>query len=355
MTVQAAAVPQPGEQTADLAGDANTVLAMICGYWTTQIVRAAASLSVADHIADGAVTAVDIAAREGSDPATTQRLLRACAALGLLVHHGGQRYSLTPPGGLLRAGVPGSLRDMALVQGAPLHWQAWSLMPESVRSGATQVRQALGLEEGQTAFDYLAAHPGEGALFSRAMSNATGLIIEDVTAAADLEGVQVAVDVGGADGALVLALMRAKQTLRGIVLDLPHVVGDAEREAGKAGVADRFIAVAGDFFSAVPRADLYLLKMVLHDWDDEACAAILRSCRASAEAGSRALVIDSVVSHPVAPGSAAAFMDLNMLALGDGEERDLGQFEELFVATGWRRVSTTNTRTAHVIQELVAE
>ena len=129
------------------------------------------------------------------------------------------------------------------------------------------------------------------------MSDATGMVIDDVASAVDLGGVSVAVDVGGAHGALVQAMMQASPGLKGIVLDRPGVVDGAIRQAAESGLADRFTGVAGDFFRQVPSADLYLLKMILHDWDDDACRTILRNCRASARPGARALLVEQVIQE----------------------------------------------------------
>lgn len=226
-------------------------------------------------------------------------------------------------------------------------------MPEAVRAGRNQLPAAFGLPQNAIVFDYFAAHPEEAALFSAAMSNATGMIIEDVATMIDLTGVSTAVDVGGANGALVLTMMRNHQDLHGIVLDLPDIVPGAEKAAQDAGVAGRFTAIGGDFFTGVPRADLYLLKMILHDWNDEDCIRILGNCRASAKPGTRAIVVESLVA-PIGQPGFAALLDLNMLASTNGQERDLDQFDALYAKAGWRRESQRQTRTSHVIQELTA-
>jgi hypothetical protein len=341
------------EDIAEMAANANTLLEMISGYWITQILRAAADLSVMDHVAAGAATPEEVAERESSDPATTYRLMRACVSAGLLTHEGNRRFAVTKLGALLRAGAPGSLREMAMSQGARGHWHPWMFLPEAVRRGRSQAPAALGMPEGTSSFDYFAQNPEEGAIYTVAMSNATGMVVDDVVAAADLSRVGVAVDVGGADGVLVQSLMNRWPEVDGAVLDLPHVVEEAARRAEKAGVADRFTAVAGDFFAEVPAADLYLLKMILHDWNDEACRTILRNCRAAAKPGARALVIESVVGGLDQPGF-AALLDMNMLATTPGQERDLDEFDALFAATGWRRIANTPTRTPQIILELEA-
>jgi hypothetical protein len=337
---------------ARMAANANTMLEMITSYWVTQTLRAVCDLRITDHLADGATTPAEVAEREGSDPSTTFRLMRAAASIGILGFADGT-FTVTELGSLLRAGAPGSLRDMALVMGAPLHWQTWGCLPEAVRRGRNQLPAAFGLPEDASGFDYFATHPEEGALFSAAMSNATDMITEDVATMIELTGVSSAVDVGGAHGALVLTMMRNNPELRGIVLDRTEVVPGAEQAARDAGLADRFTAVGGDFFAEVPAADLYLLKMILHDWNDEDCVRILGNCRASAKPGTRAIVVESLV-EPVGEPGFAALLDLNMLAGTNGRERDLAEFDALYAKTGWRRGSQRQTRTAHVIQELTA-
>jgi hypothetical protein len=323
------------------------MLQMITGYWVTQVLRAAADLSVMDHVADGASTAGEVAARESSNPRTTYRLMRACASLGLLTHQGDHRFAVTPLGGLLRAGVPGSMRDLALVMGARGHWQSWALLPEAVRAGTSQSETALGM----TAWDYFEKNPGEGALFASAMSELTQLLVADVLAAVDLTGVSVAVDVGGANGALVHAFMQANPGLRGIVLDRPNVVPGAVLAAERAGLADRFTGQPGDFLREVPAADLYLLKMILHDWDDESCRTLLRNCRAGARPGARMVVVEIVIGELGMPDP-GPLTDMNMLAGPGGEERDMAEYDMLFAASGWRRVAVHATRSPQAVIEL---
>ncbi|SFF81667.1 Dimerisation domain-containing protein [Actinacidiphila alni] len=340
---------QPSPQEAELAGHVDAVFGMLTGHWVAQTVRAAAHLRIADHVAAGATSADEVAAREGSDPATTYRLMRACASLGLLGHEGGRRFSVTPRGQVLREGVPGSLREAALVQGAEGHWRSWGVFPEAVRSGGNGAVLALG----RNLFEHFGDHPVEGALFSQAMSNMTGLVVADAAALLDLGGATRVVDLGGADGALILALMRENPRIEGQVFDLPHVVGGAERAAREAGLADRFTAVAGDFFEKVPEADYYLLKWVLHDWSDEQCRVILGNCREAAAPGARVLVIEALVGEVGTPDPAAV-LDMNMLAASDGQERDLAEYDALFAATGWRRTAVSPTRSLYSLIELEA-
>ncbi|WP_053852635.1 methyltransferase [Streptomyces sp. NRRL B-24085] len=172
-------------------------------------------------------------------------------------------------------------------------------------------------------------------------------------AALSTTDVSTVVDVGGSNGDFVLALMEADPGLTGQVLDLPHVVDGARAEAEKRGLSGRFSAVAGDFFEDVPPADLYLLKTILHDWDDDQCTAILRRCRSAVHEGGRALVVEMVIGEPGRP-DLATLSDMAMLTMTNGMERDLDEFDALFAASGWRRSKTYPVGAGYFGLELVA-
>ncbi len=317
-------------------GDRHTMalLGMIHGYWNSQVVRAAADLRLADHLAGGPRTADDVAALEASDPHATYRLMRACTGLGLLTCDDDGRFAVTAAGALLQDGVPWSLRDHALAFGAPGHWLPWGRLPEAVRTGGTQADAVLGAG----LFDYLAGQPEEAAQFAASMQALTGAVAADAARVIDVAGVSLAVDVGGGTGQLVRELMRVNDGLRGHVLDLPEAAKAAREAADADGLGARFSAEAGDFFAAVPAADLYLLKAVLHDWDDDSCVRILRNCREAARPGARLIVIENVIRDP-GRDRFATLLDMNMLAVTAGQERDLAAYDALFAASGWRRTA----------------
>ncbi|PZG22228.1 methyltransferase [Nonomuraea aridisoli] len=177
---------------------------------------------------------------------------------------------------------------------------------------------------------------------------------EDLLTAIDTTGISLVVDVGGGSGALVRGLLAAHPELRGISLDLAHATPGAQEAGDKDGLGDRFTAVTGDFFDSVPAADLYLLKTILHDWDDEDCVKILRNCRASARPGARALVVENIIGPLGTPGF-EPLADMHMLAMLPGQERDLAEFDALYAASGWRRQGDpTPTGFQFQIQNLVA-
>lgn len=348
-------LPEPTPAEANLRRQSETLLRMITSHWVAQTVRAAADLRIADHVAAGARTAAQVAVVEASDPEATFRLMRAMAAVGLLDRDDRDEFTVTALGGLLRENVPGSLRAAALARSGPGIWESLGLLPQAVRHGTGQALSALGT----SLFEYFARNKEVGEVFSQAMSDLSRQVAEDVVALLDLGSASRVADIGGANGTLVLALLRAHPELTGLVFDLPHVVPGARALAASVGLADRFSAVAGDFFDEVPEADYYLLKWVLHDWRDEDCLLILRNCRDAGGTRARMLIIEALVG---AAGSGAAdggpypvaLFDMNMLAASEGRQRSLAEFEELFTASGWRRVAVRRGRTIDSLLEIEA-
>jgi len=336
-----------GEPQGDTVAAIGTLMNMIQSFMVTQVVHAAADLRLADHLSDGARTAEEVASLESSHPATTYRLMRACVALGLLAQDADGRFSATPMGQLLRSGVAGSLRDMALTVGAPGFWQPWGRLADAVRKGETQSEAALGMK----IFDYYTANPAEGAAFVSGMSALTAPVLNEAVRVIDTTGTSLAVDVGAGNGNLIRSLMRANPQLRGLVFDLPRVVEAARQEAEMEGFGDRFSVQGGDFFDSVPEADLYLMKSILHDWDDDSCVRILQNCRKAARPDARLLVIETVILHNES-FLPTALMDMNMLAVANGQERDLVEYDALFAAAGWKRVAVHSMNDPHSVIEL---
>lgn len=316
------------------AQDYERMMAMVMGFWVTQTVRAAALYKLADHLAEGTDTPDAIAQAENIDLDATQRLMRTCASLGLMTStDGGKHYSSTSLLSTLSKEDPNSLRGFAISQAAPGHWLPWGQFPEAVRTGRRQIKAAHGDE---TIFDYFAEHLDEAAVFTESMSNLSRAAARDIAAVLDTKGVTLAFDIGGANGEVIRAMLKANPDLHGGVFDLPHIVPDATAAAEADGLTERFTTVGGNFFEAVPPADLYVLKYIMHDWDDDDCVRILKNCRASLQEGGRVVVIDYLIPEIGLPGI-APLMDMNMLAMTGGKERETAEFDALFAAAGLRR------------------
>jgi hypothetical protein len=330
------------------APPAQTMLTMITGYWVSQTIGTIAQLGVVDALAAEPSTPEAIAPRLGAEPRALARLLRAAATVGVVTRDAQGRYAPTPLGNTLRTGVPGSLANMAIAETAAGHWLPWGRLVDAIRTGSRQTPAALGGE----IFEYYGKNPREAASFTAAMGDLAGLAAAEVARVLECKSASRVVDVGGANGTLVAAVLRANPNLAGTVLDMPHVVADAKAALEAAGLAGRCEVVAGDFFSRVPEADVYLLKQILHDWDDTQCIKILRNCAAAMRPGGRVVVVEMVIPDDGHP-TLAQLMDLNMLVMLPGQERTRSEYASLFDAAGLRFQALTETHSPFQMIEAV--
>lgn len=325
------------------------IFELIMGGVAAQAIRTLASMSVAEHLAAGPLTAAEIARRESTDPGMTYRLLRAAAALGIVQYDTAQRtFAQTPLLAVLHGESPFSLKTYALAPGHPSFWLPAAYLPETVAKGVNHVVEALG----SPLFEYLAQHEQEARQFSAAMSELSLPVIREAVQVIEAPA-GLAVDVGGGDGAFVCELTERNAGLQGLVLDLPHAVPAAAAHASRRGLGDRVIATAGDFFDTVPPADVYLLKFVLHDWDDDSCLTILRNIRTAMRPGGRLFVVEMTLS-PSDPSPVAALLDLSMLMCSTGRERELPEFEHLLTDADLRVQRVVPLVTPYQVIEAVA-
>jgi hypothetical protein len=310
---------------------AATMQRLIMGFRITQLVAVAARLGVADHLRHGPRTPDQLAGSIGADPRALHRVLRALASVGVFAETADGAFELTPLAELLRTDVPGSLHGVALLYGEEWLWQAYGRTLDSVRTG----RPAFDGVHGEPLFRYLEHHPDAADRFQDGMSGLSAQEAGGILAAYDFSDIAMVVDVGGGHGALLAALLRAHPRLSGVVFDLPEVVRAGRRLLADAGVTDRATCVAGDFRAAVPSGgDVYLLKSVLHNWDDEAAVHILRTCRRAMPEHARLLVAERVIP----PGNVAAeakLFDINMLVVAGGQERTEREYRTLLAAAGF--------------------
>jgi hypothetical protein len=312
----------------------------ITAYWVTQLMGTAARLGVADHLEKGPAHVDELAANVGANSSALYRTLRACTAVGVFTEQPGRTFANNELSQTLRSNVPGSMRDFAIAQSAPGHWRPWELLTHAVKTGKSTAKEALGTE----LWDWYASHSEESAAFSGAMDNLAAQVASEVTKAIDFSNVGRVVDVGGAKGTLVSAVLRAFPKTKGVLLDLAHVVEPVKKSLAAIGLAERCEAVAGDFFESVPQGDVMLLKQILHDWSDEQCVTVLRNCAEALPKGGRVLVVEMVISEDGRP-SPAHLMDINMLVLLPGKERTATEYGQLFAAAGLRleRVHPTHS------------
>ncbi len=313
---------------------------MITGYWISQAIYAAAKFDLAGHLKDGARSVDELAEATSTNAAALYRLLRALASVGVFAEVGSRRFVMTPLAEPLRDDVPGTKRALALMVGDE-QFRSWAEIDYSVQTGRTVFERIFG----KPVFDYLSEHPDKVRIFDRAMVGIHGREASAVPNAYDFSGIGVVADIGGGNGSQIAAILKKYPTTKGILFDLPHVVECAKPLIESAGLADRCELVGGDFFDSVPeRADAYLLRHIIHDWEEEKALTILRNCHRAMNVDSRLLVIESAIP----PGNepfAGKFLDLVLLLIGGGEERTEAEYQSLFGMAGFelRTVVPTDT------------
>jgi DNA-binding transcriptional ArsR family regulator len=303
------------------------------GFTTTRTLAALARHGVFDALDAGPRTAAQLAAQLGLDPDALHRLLRAAATDGVVRLDRRGRFRLTRIGRRLRTGDPLSLRSWALHLDRPATQDAWAAVGTTLRTG----EPAFPAAHGRSVWEHLAAHPDEEAEFAAAMRTLTRMVTPYVVAAYPWPERGTVCDVGGGVGTLLAAVLAARPGLRGVLVDAPGVLARARAPLADAGVADRVVLRAGDIFTGIDaRADLYLLKDVLHDWDDERALRILRTVRAAMPAGARVLLVETLQDRN-RPDPVASVVDVHMLTQCDGgRQRSAGELRALLAAAGLR-------------------
>jgi SAM-dependent methyltransferase len=324
------------------------MMGLINGYQVSQALHVVATLGIADLLRNGPRSSDALADVVEADRDALYRLLRALAAVGVFHEDADRAFSLTELGACLRSDAPAPVGPWAVHIGRPYYWQVWAHLLHSVRTG----EYAYPHVHGVSSWEYRVQHPEENAIFNAAMTGITRGLTEAVVAAYDFAPFACVVDVGGGQGQLLGSVLAANTHLRGILFDQPQVVTQADNLLRGIGVRERCEVTGGDFFAGVPQSDLHMMKVVLHDWNDEQALAILRNCRAAVTPGGRLLVIERIIGAPnIAP--AEKFADLNMLVGAGGRERSHEEFVELFAAAGYavKRVLPTGTH-LHLIEAI---
>jgi len=304
--------------------ETRALLALINGYQVSQALYVAATLGIADRLAGGPLRPEELGV--DADPDALRRLLRALAAAGVVREADG-RYALTESGEGLRSDVEGSVAGWAAFIGRPYYWNAWAGLLDSVRTG----ENAFRAQHGTSIWEYRRERPEEAEVFDRAMTSLAGRLNAALVDAHDFGRYGTVVDVGGSRGALLVPILDRHPGVRGILFDQPEVVAHAVEH-------ERLEAVGGSFFDGVPAGgDAYILKSVIHDWEDAEAVAILRACRA---AGAPEVLL---IERDLAADAAAPFSDLNMLVAPGGRERTLDEYGALLSAAGFALTGSVTT------------
>ena len=321
---------------------------MAFGAVLTQALYVAARLGLADLLKGGPRPVAELAAETGAHERSLYRLLRSLAGHGVFREVGPKVFGMTPLAEPLRADAPGSMRNGVIFMGEEWHYRVWSNMLYSVRTG----RPAWGHTHGAEVFEYFAANPEQAEIFNGAMTDMSAGTAPAVVEAYDFSGFGTLADIAGGHGYLLAQILKANPGLSGILFDVPQVVEGAAALLEREGVAGRVERVAGDFFASVPRADAYIMKHIIHDWDDGRATVILKNINAAMGQEGRVLIVEAVVPEGNEPHY-SKLLDLEMLASPGGVERTAEEYAALLAGAGLRLARVVPTRSPFSIVEAV--
>jgi O-methyltransferase domain/Dimerisation domain len=310
------------------------LIQMVQGYYVTQIVGTVARLGLPDRLTAGPQSSAELAGVTGADPDGLVLLLRAATTVGLIAEVEPDRFALTPLGACLATDArPVSLRDFAIAATMPGHWLPCGRLFDAVMTGCSAVSTTLGMG----LWDYYRENPEEEATFARSMGNLSAIITTEVVAHYDVSRFSRIVDIGGSQGVLLADLLAAAPQATGVLFDRPEVIATVGPAITARGLAERVELVGGDFFSEVPPdGDLYVLKSVLHNWDDATALRIVTNCYRAARPGSTLLVIEGVMPIDPEPSPLHLINLIALLKMGGGHERTREQYQALLEAAGYR-------------------
>jgi hypothetical protein len=323
------------------------LLQMATAHWVSRLLYLAVQMNLADLLAPGPRTASELARPTSTHAPSLHRLMRTLASIGLFTEDSAQRFALTPLGETLRSDVPGSMRAPILVLAGGFFTQPLDELFYSVQTGKTAFEKAFGMP----LFEWLASHPADASAFSATMVAVHGAEPAAVAEAYDFSQFETIVDVGGATGNLLSAILVRHRKPCGVLFDLPHVVVDAPALLASRSVSDRVTIEAGSFFENVPAGgNVYLLSHIIHDWNEMECLTILGNCRRAMRHDDRLLIIEMVLPGGDTPHPGKMF-DIIMLAIPGGRERNEAEYQALLEKAGFRLARIVQTASAASIVE----
>src|ERR1041385_326864 len=327
------------------------ILQIITNFWTSRAVYVFSKLGIPDLLASGPKTAGELAAATKTHGPSLYRVLRALASTGFVSATADGRFAQTPLSEILVTDAPGSLRWFAVSELGQEHYPAWGNLMHSVKTGEIAFDNFFGAD----VWKYFQQNPEDAAIFNNSMTNMTAAVNEAITSLYDFSQFGTIVDVGGGHGGLITSILKQNPEVKGVLFDAPEVIEGARPKIQAAGLADRLETVAGNFFKAVPAGgDAYIMKWIIHDWDDEKSNTILKNCRSQMTANSKLILVDSVVPETDEPHF-SKFIDLNMLVMTGGKERTEKEFAKLLADAGFKllRVIPTELPTSIIEAEPV--
>ena len=305
------------------------MIQMGTAYWLSSLVYTAAKIGLADHLANGARSASDLAGVTKTNPRALHRFMRTLASFGILRQHDDDTFALTELGATLKR--DGGAYATVLTLASPWAWQSFGKFQYSLETGKPAIEKVVGMG----IFDYLAQHPDEASLFSETMVGIHGAEPPAVAAAYDFSSCGTIVDVGGATGNMLAHILTRHPQPKGVLFDQSHVVSDAPAFLRSRGVADRVSITEGNFFETVPEGgDAYILSHIIHDWTEAQCHTILGNCRRAMKKDAKLLIVEFVLPEGNTPHF-GKLVDMVMLTLPGGEERTAQEYRTLLDAAGF--------------------
>lgn len=320
---------------------------IITGFWLSRMICETARLGLADLVKDGPKSVAELAVATGAHERSLYRVMRVLSSVGIFAEAESGRYGATPMSDTLRRDVPGSLRAFVMAELGQEHFVGWGNLMHSIKTGEI----AFDNHYGESAWEYYAKNPEHAAVFNDAMTGMTEMVNAAIVAAYDFSGINKLIDIGGSHGAMMSAILRANPSMRGVVFDLPHVAEGAGARLSAEGVADRCEIVSGDFFKEVtPGGDAYIMKFIIHDWDDEKSIAIMKNIHRAMTDGGKLMLVEQIVAAGNEP-SFAKFIDINMMVMTGGCERTEAEFSKLFDASGFKLTRVVPTESPFCVIE----
>lgn len=323
------------------------MLQIISGFWISRAVYVIAKLGIPDLLKSGPKTAEELASATGTHAPSLFRILRALVSVGVLSADEGGRFAQTPVSETLVTDAPGTLRWFAVSELGQEHYPAWGNLMHSVKTGEIAFDNFFGVD----IWKYFNQNPEDAAVFNNSMTNVTAHTNEAITSLYDFSQFGTIVDVGGGHGGLITSILEKNPRVKGVLFDAAEVIEGARPKIEAAGLADRIETVAGDFFKSVPEGgDAYVMKWIIHDWDDEKSNTILRNIRSRMQPNSKLILVDCVVPETDEPHF-SKFIDLNMLVMTGGKERTEKEFAQILEAAGFKLLRVIKTDMPHSIVE----
>lgn len=323
------------------------LMQMLSGALLQQAVCIAAKLGIADLLVARPQTVAELASTTKTHEASLYRVLRALAGVGVFAETATHTFELTPLSTVLRSDVPNSIRNFAILMGEDWLWRNYGELMHSVTTGVP----AQNYVHGMRSFEFFTHNAAAGAVFNRAMTSLSQAAVPAIVGSYDFSAMDKLVDIAGGHGLLLAAILKANPHLHGVLFDLPFVIEGAGALLEKEGIRSRVELASGDFFKSVPAgADAYMMKHIIHDWDDESSIRILSNIGTAMNPGGKVLIVEMVIPEGNVPSPAKA-MDLQMLVMESGKERTQEEYRKLLKAAGFRLTRIVPTKSPYSIIE----